>query len=353
MSDESITMDALDWAYYMIESFIVLLSVLGNTIVVFAIKKNPALRDTTFCFIVSLAMADIAVGVLVIPLAITINVGLETQFYTCLFIACVLLILTQSSVLSLLAIAIDRYLRVKIPIRYKMVVTQRRAWIAVGICWVISIFMGIVPMFGWHNEQCPQTQQSNSTCKDSITCLFISVMRMDFMVYFNFMGWILLPLMLMFALYVQIFNLIRKQMKQSTEKNLQSGTYYGKELSLAKSLALVLLLFALCWLPIHIMNSVAFFCPSCKLSKLVFYIGIVLSHLNSAVNPIVYAFRIKKLQEELHKIWTSYICGKTNETIKNNIDPMTVLEVENSVFTEKRTRWYSAQFSDFASNDYI
>ncbi|XP_043932084.1 adenosine receptor A3 [Protopterus annectens] len=116
IADKSNTMDGLDCAYYVIESVIAVVSILGNTVVVFAIKQNPALRDTTFCFIVSLAMADIAVGALVIPLAITINVGLETQFYTCLFIACVLLILTQSSVLSLLAIAIDRYLRVKIPI---------------------------------------------------------------------------------------------------------------------------------------------------------------------------------------------------------------------------------------------
>ena len=66
-------------------------------------------------FIVSLAVADISVGVLVIPLAIIISQGFNTQFYTCLFLSCLLLIITQSSILSLLAIAIDRYLRVKIP----------------------------------------------------------------------------------------------------------------------------------------------------------------------------------------------------------------------------------------------
>ena len=76
-----------------------------------------ATLNTTFSFIVSLAMADICVGILVIPLAIIISLGLNTQFYTCLFLSCLLLIITQSSILSLLAIAIDRYLRVKIPTR--------------------------------------------------------------------------------------------------------------------------------------------------------------------------------------------------------------------------------------------
>lgn len=67
--------------------------------------------------LVSLALADIAVGALVIPLAITISIGLQTHFYSCLLVACTVLVLTQSSILALLAIAIDRYLRVKIPTR--------------------------------------------------------------------------------------------------------------------------------------------------------------------------------------------------------------------------------------------
>lgn len=107
----------VDMVYISIETAIALASVLGNVLVVLVVCVNRALRDTTFCFIVSLAVADIAVGVLVIPLAIIISLGFSTQFYTCLFLSCLLLIITQSSILSLLAIAIDRYLRVKIPTR--------------------------------------------------------------------------------------------------------------------------------------------------------------------------------------------------------------------------------------------
>lgn len=107
----------VDMIYITIEAVISLVSVLGNVLVVLVVCVNRALRNTTFSFIVSLAMADIAVGVLVIPLAIIISQGFNTQFYTCLFLSCLLLIITQSSILSLLAIAIDRYLRVRIPTR--------------------------------------------------------------------------------------------------------------------------------------------------------------------------------------------------------------------------------------------
>ncbi|XP_059919940.1 adenosine receptor A1-like isoform X2 [Gadus macrocephalus] len=113
---------SVDWdpwfaSYIAMEVVIAVLSVLGNVLVVWAVILNRSLRDTTFCFIVSLALADIAVGSLAIPLAITISIGLQTTFYSCLVGTCTMLVLTQSSILALLAIAIDRYLRVKIPMR--------------------------------------------------------------------------------------------------------------------------------------------------------------------------------------------------------------------------------------------
>lgn len=118
MSSQSIKQrEHVDLIYISIETAIALASVLGNVMVVVAVCVNRALRNTTFSFIVSLAVADIAVGVLVIPLAIIISLGFTIQFYTCLILSCLLLVITQSSILSLLAIAIDRYLRVKIPTR--------------------------------------------------------------------------------------------------------------------------------------------------------------------------------------------------------------------------------------------
>lgn len=103
--------------YITIETAIALASVMGNVLIVAAVCANRALRNTTFSFIASLAVADIAVGLLAIPVAIVINWQITVQFYTCLFLSCLVLVITQSSILSLLAIAIDRFLRIKIPIR--------------------------------------------------------------------------------------------------------------------------------------------------------------------------------------------------------------------------------------------
>ncbi|XP_073413361.1 adenosine receptor A1 [Dendrobates tinctorius] len=303
--------------YIVIEVLIALISVLGNILVIWAVIVNQALRDTTFFFIVSLAVADIAVGALVIPLAIIISIGLETEFYSCLMVACIVLILTQSSILALLAIAVDRYLRVKIPTSYKSVVTARRAVIAITGCWILSFIVGLVPMFGWNNINNLRRQNNSSYGEIVITCRFETVISMEYMVYFNFFVWVLPPLFLMLIIYLEVFNLIQRQLsKKVSSSSKDPQKYYGKELKIAKSLALILFLFALSWLPLHTLNCITLFCQTCNTPMIITYIAIFLTHGNSAMNPIVYAFRIEKFRSTFLYIWKKYFCCKSGRELK-------------------------------------
>lgn len=89
----------------------------GNVLVMFAVWRSGALNQSTFCFIVSLAMADFLVGCVAVPLAVLEQIEIETSFSLCLFMSWVLIVPIQTSVLNLLAIAVDRCLRVCIPFR--------------------------------------------------------------------------------------------------------------------------------------------------------------------------------------------------------------------------------------------
>ncbi|KAJ7331844.1 hypothetical protein JRQ81_014024 [Phrynocephalus forsythii] len=317
MPDDKLGFQAV---YITIEVLIALISIPGNILVIWAIKVNPALRDATFYFIVSLAVADVAVGALVIPLAIIISIGPQIHFYSCLMLACPVLILTESSILALLAIAVDRYLRVKIPTRYKSVVTPKRAAGAIACCWLVSFLVGLTPMFGWNNLSNLKKTQNYSQLDFTVSCKFENVISMEYMVYFNFFVWVLPPLLLMFVIYLEVFKIIRKQLnKKVGSSSTDPEKYYGKELHIAKSLALVLFLFAVSWLPLHTRNCVSFFCPSCHIHNIFTNIAIFLTHGNSAMNPIVYAFRIKKFRTTFLQIWNRYFCCKADKNM-NNID---------------------------------
>ena len=49
---------------------------------------------------------------------------------------------------------------------------------------------------------------------DGSACQFVAVIDMNYMVYFDFFGCVLLPLLVMFAIYAYIYSVVRKQIRQ-------------------------------------------------------------------------------------------------------------------------------------------
>ncbi|XP_024130497.1 adenosine A2a receptor a [Oryzias melastigma] len=304
--------------YIVLELLIAVFSVLGNVLVCWAVFLNSNLQSITNFFVVSLAVADIAVGVLAIPFAIVISTGFCSNFYGCLFIACFVLVLTQNSIFSLLAIAIDRYIAIKIPLRYNSLVTSQRARGIIAICWALSIAIGLTPMMGWHKLP----KSANGTCPSGLMhCLFEDVVDMEYMVYFNFFACVLIPLVLMLAIYLCIFMAARHQLKLMEVKALhgeKSRSTLQKEVQAAKSLAIIVGLFAVCWLPLHIINCFTLFCPRCHRPHLaILYVAIILSHANSVINPFIYAYRIREFRKTFRKIIRRHILGQ-QQSLENS-----------------------------------
>ncbi|XP_034539817.1 adenosine receptor A2b [Notolabrus celidotus] len=331
--------------YIVIEVVIAVLSISGNVLVCWAVAINTTLKNATNYFLVSLAVADILVGCLAIPFAITISIGIYLDFYGCLFLACFVLVLTQSSIFSLLAIAIDRYLAVKIPLRYKELMTGKKAREIIAILWILSFIIGLIPFFGWNNKYKSCGNSSSSSGADNTTdagfmeglrgsgdllqscrlqCYFETVVDMQYMVYFNFFVCVLLPLLIMLGIYLKIFTVARKQLRQIELKCVGNGDshHHGllqKEIRAAKSLSIIVGLFAICWLPVHILNCLTLFYENLTKPEPVMYVAIILSHANSAVNPIIYAYRIQDFRNTFRKILARhFLCHREELYLSSN-----------------------------------
>lgn len=317
--------------YIVIEVVIAVLSICGNVLVCWAVSINSTLKNATNYFLVSLAVADILVGCLAIPFAIIISVGIDLDFYGCLFLACFVLVLTQSSIFSLLAIAIDRYLAVKIPLRYKELMTGKTSREIIAILWILSFVIGLIPFFGWnlkHSACANRSMYYNTTTMGAysceVECYFEGVVDMHYMVYFNFFVCVLLPLLIMLGIYLKIFTVARKQLRQIELKCVGNGDshHHGllqREIRAAKSLSIIVGLFALCWLPVHILNCLTLFYNELKKPPLVMYVAIILSHANSAVNPVIYAYRIQDFRNTFRKILARhFLCRKEELYLSSN-----------------------------------
>ncbi|XP_078397514.1 adenosine A2c receptor [Cetorhinus maximus] len=286
----------LNLPYVLAELVIAVASTMGNVLVCVAVLRDHRLRTVTNYFLVSLAVADFCVGALAVPCAILTDLGIPRHnFHLCVLMLCVLIMLTQSSIFSLLAMAIERYAAIFRPLRYQSIVTPRNAGANIAITWLLSLLIGLVPLMGWH--QLPPADGH---------CFFVTVMDMTYMVYFNFFGCVLGPLAAMFAIYTHILAEVRRLVTRRAGEGRRDGAQAAgarREMKTASSLFLVLALFAICWLPLHVINCVLLLCPQCPVPLPLLLAATILSHANSAVNPILYAFKMKAFRRAFKAIF--------------------------------------------------
>lgn len=286
--------------YMTAELVIAFLSTIGNVLVCVAVGLNRKLRTVTNYFLVSLAVADICVGTIAIPCAILTDVGLPRHnLYLCLLMLSVLIMFTQSSIFSLLAVAVERYVAIFMPFRYQVLMTSRNAVLVILTMWLLAFLIGLVPLMGWHK-----------TPPDSGYCFFVLVVDMTYMVYFNFFACVLTPLVIMFLIYAQIFVTVKRQVRRIAseqrgrgEGQMKAAASMRQEMKTATSLFLVLFLFTICWIPLHIINCFLLLCPHCPVPFELLLTAIILSHANSAVNPFLYAYTMTAFRDTFKAIF--------------------------------------------------
>ncbi|XP_021353687.1 adenosine receptor A3-like [Mizuhopecten yessoensis] len=303
-------MDTTSQIYISLEVIIGVAAVAGNGLVLVAIRLTPSLQTVTNCFIASLAFADLLVGIMVAPLAALSYQGLPRDFMGCVFINSLVVMFTQISIFNLVAVAVERFIAINYPFFYQRHLTVRVALYIVALTWVAAILIGLTPVFGW-----------NLGPTVNNVCAFVFVIDMAYMVYFNFFGFVLIPLFIMFVLYSYIFYIVRKHMAKiaaleivQESEGRQKQRQFRKEVKAAKSLAIVIGVFVICWLPIHILNSITLLCKDCSYPMELLLAAILLSHANSTVNPFLYAIGNSKYQIAFRKM-----CCQRCFPISNNM----------------------------------
>ncbi|CAH1996657.1 unnamed protein product [Acanthoscelides obtectus] len=113
--------------YAACEILVAILAVAGNALVIFVFRKERRLRRRTNYYIVSLAAADLLVGLLGIPFAILSSVGLPTNLHACLFTVSLLVVLCTISIFCLVAVSVDRYWAILHPMGYSRNVRTKTA----------------------------------------------------------------------------------------------------------------------------------------------------------------------------------------------------------------------------------
>lgn len=144
MSVEGVSSEMVEERRYWTLILVVIpaLTLFGNSLVVLSVWREMSLRTATNYFIVSLAVADIMVAVLVMPLAVYVEVNNAVWTFGDVmcdaWVACDVMCCT-ASILNLTAICVDRFIAVTRPIQYAKHRNTYRIPLTIALTWVISL----------------------------------------------------------------------------------------------------------------------------------------------------------------------------------------------------------------------
>uniref|UniRef100_A0A8C3A8Z4 Trace amine associated receptor 13e n=1 Tax=Cyclopterus lumpus TaxID=8103 RepID=A0A8C3A8Z4_CYCLU len=303
---------------YLLFSLGMLVTILGNSVVIVSIGHFKQLHNPTNVLILSLALADLLVGVIVMPFS-AIRTIHGCWFYgdeICLLHSSFDMFLTTVSIFHLICIAIDRQQAICNPLHYSMNFTMSVAWIMVCTCWAVAAVYSYGLLYSKANIAGIEDYMASIHCLGSCNLVFNPLWGLLDNVFCFFF-----PCTLMVCLYTKIFIVAKEHVRQiedmskSSNNGGRGGLIKQSEHKAAKTLGIVLGAFIFCWMPFFI-NSIIDANTGFSTSASVFEAFVWLGYFNSTLNPIIYALFYPWFKKCLFLIVNLKIFNPQSSTIK-------------------------------------
>ncbi|XP_042288683.1 D(1)-like dopamine receptor [Thunnus albacares] len=309
-------------------------TLLGNTLVCAAVVKFRHLRSkVTNFFVISLAVSDLFVAVLVMPWeAITEVTGTWLFGRFCGVWIAFDIMCSTASILNLCIISVDRYWAIASPFKYERKMTHRVAFVMIGVAWTLSILISFIPVqLNWHRageeeeeeevmEELVEMMSRNFTNSSSVntssaakSC--VANLNKTYAISSSLISFYI-PVVIMIATYTRIYRIAQTQIRRITsleraaeqaqnqgygvnrnqhqqhrnndEASLKSS--FKKETKVLKTLSIIMGVFVFCWLPFFVLNCTVPFCDPPCVSDTTFTVFVWFGWANSSLNPVIYAF---------------------------------------------------------------
>ncbi|KAI5101203.1 neuromedin-U receptor 1 [Silurus meridionalis] len=290
----------------------------GNSLTCAVITRHPVMRTPTNFYLFSLAVSDLLVLILGMPLEIYelwSNYPFLLGKSGCYFKTFLFETVCFASVLNVTALSVERYFAVVHPLRAKCVVTRAHAKRVIISVWIASVICALpnASLHGIFTLPKPRGQGEGRELS-SATCTLVKprwiynlIIQISTLIFF------ILPMMTISTLYLLIgVQLKREKILQAKAEHEISGPRkvslrirqpQARRQQVTKMLFVLVVMFGICWAPFHtdrLMWSFMDEFSSVETFQVFEYVHVisgVFFYLSSAVNPVLYNLMSTRFRE--------------------------------------------------------
>ncbi|TNN46167.1 Thyrotropin-releasing hormone receptor [Liparis tanakae] len=289
------------------------LGIVGNVMVILVVLTTKHMRTPTNCYLVSLAVADLMV--LTAAGLPNITDALHGQwvygYAGCLGITYFQYLGINASSCSITAFTVERYIAICHPIRAQFLCTLSRAKRIILLVWTLTSAYCVMWLFLADTKKLAYDNVVLLSCAYKVSrSYYLPVYFTDFAAFY------VLPLMLATVLYgliarILFVNPLPADPAGGTKKNAtvepnssdqrQTNKCQYREM-VTKMLAVVVVLFALLWMPYRTLVVVNSFLDKAYLDTWFLLFCRLCIYLNSAINPVIYNAMSQKFRAAFKKL---------------------------------------------------
>ncbi|XP_066281158.1 melanocortin receptor 5-like [Branchiostoma lanceolatum] len=287
------------WVFHIFNG-LAIWSIVGNSLPLAAIIKYEALHNKpVYILMANLAASDILTGLsLLITMSTTFfhakaGIPFATDLVQLLF--AFLFLSALSSAYSLLALTAERYWFIVRGMTYEYKITNERCKIVVIAVWMWSIILALLPTFGW-----------SCTYPSHVGCVQLGGgSQPGYLVLFLIL--IYIPMALIVIFNIRVFRCLWQQVSDIRQQEAAVQAQPSTSRKSAITILILTIVFLVGWLPYCtvIANEVACTedCGNVDPAVTAFVT------LNSAVNPIIYGFRLREIRRSVKHL---FVCRAVN-----------------------------------------